>query len=160
MNIRLSNYPIIQRAKISKYPSIRILNHLRYPTIHVSIDTWIYGYIQLSIYPFIQVSMDTWILMDKLWFFWLITKVLAHFGKFCWFFKYPKVPGYLWINYPLSKYPWYLTIHVSNYPSIHDINYPWYPTIQVSMIFKYPWYPTIRISEKSGIHSSLGTTIS
>ena len=69
--------------------------------------------------------------------------------------KSTRIPGYLWINYPLSKYPWYLTIHVSNYPSIHDINYPWYPTIQVSMIFKYPWYPTIRISEKSGIHSSL-----
>ena len=52
-------YPIIQLSKELRYPSIRILNHLRYPTIHVSIDTWIHGYIQLSIYPCIQVSMDT-----------------------------------------------------------------------------------------------------
>ena len=72
-------YPIIQLSKELRYPSIRILNHLRYPTIHVSIDTWIHGYIQLSIYPCIQVSMDTWILMDKLSFFWLITKNVGTF---------------------------------------------------------------------------------
>ena len=79
--------------------------------------------------------------------------MLPHFGKFCWFFKYPDT----WIpmdklsiiqvsmisNYPciqLSKYPWYQLSMVSNYPSIHDI--------QVSMVSNYPdirkkWYPLI-----------------
>ena len=66
-----------------------------------------------------------------------------------------EIPGYIWINYPLSNHPWYLTIH-----GIQLSKYPWYPSIQVSMIFKYPWYPSIRILEKNGIHSSLVNSVS
>ena len=64
-------------------------------------DSWIY--------PCIQVSMDIWIQMDTLSTVWLlITKDVAAFWYFLKIFQVSKrirMPGYLWIDYPLSKYP-------------------------------------------------------
>ena len=132
-------YLTFHRPKI--HCGIRILNNFIHP--------WIHGYIQIPIYPFIQLSMNTWILIDKLSFFWLITKIMATFWLILLIFAISKS-----IRIPMDT----LSIHqifmisivsmIYNYPcyiSIHDI--------QVSMVSKY------RVSgyQKSVafIHSSL-----
>ena len=119
--------PDTKNDEISKYPTIQRSWDIRvseYPSIRIVNNlkyptihvSWILGYMDISNYPCIHAS------------------------------KYPLIPGYLWINYPLSKYPWYLLSMVSNYPCIHDIQLSMVSNNQLSMICKYPWYPSIRKS--------------
>ena len=104
--LKLLKHPIIQLSNYSKelrYPSIRILDNLRYPTIHVSMDTWIHRYIQLSNYPWIpgfQILLDTC----------NINKIYQNLATF---FVITQKNDSLSISIQVSR-----TIH---YSSIHDI---------------------------------------
>ena len=103
------------------------------------------------------------------WKFFLNTWIWLSFSTFGGLKKYPKISGYLdriskiWImkkidiqSIQVSMYPKKTDIHVSMYPCIHNIQVSTYPSIQKKN--QYPRYPCIRISEKSSIHSSLGSS--